>query len=836
MSPMSAKGGRVVHVFIPVFFKAPLGGLQAHVRRQAEMLLAAGHMCTVMCRPGPFSRSLRDLPIRVLETSFEDVAESVALAERAGSYHLVHAHPFRSREVGLEVARRQGIPLVVTFHGAYLDELASYAEDVDLVVAVSTGIRDLLVESQAITADRVVVIPNGVDTDLLKPDRQPGPWRPRVVRGLQDYRPSADDKHILFVSRLDPGKEFMLDLLRETWEETERRRAFCLTWWVAGDGVLRGELEALANDLNQRIGRQLITFLGWQDAAALAELYNQSDLVIGPGRCALEGMACGTPVIAVGHRGYIGPVDSETALQGAYGNFGEFGQGHESYTPGAMFRDIDRIIYDEQILSGLGELSLSLVNAYFRQDDLDRALLRSYEFVRTLTPRSMSRRDERALVARPLSGFSDESAPGELSSAWTYSERADRSIEVAADGGLVVRCTLREGERFYLQSGSGSFASPPAPTEQWRMQARRLHVFSVRVRILEGTPQVTMWVIEYDQTQRLRHAALSLRDGNNRLTVRASHNSSCFRLAFRFAGSGAVALGAPELHEQRAASPIASASPVPLLRSRALPSFHDYAGENLVFVVGPPRSGTTWLLNLLRTHPGVVAATVDNLDARIHDHTTLETNILNDDRPFTDMQIKHRFHRLSLANPDKVIVEKTPVHLLFVDRIRAVFPKAALVLIQRDGRDVVTSLVHMGRDKSARRRRWWARAPDTVEKAATLWRTYAEAAANCVARHFPYIVRYEDLLIDAQGELARLQSALGLSDDSVAQQVEASRDGKNIPIPGIFREGKSGGWRRLFSEDDVETFKRVAGELLIQSGYEADGNWHLAQRNDPTAA
>ena len=812
---------------------APLGGLQAHVRRQAEALLRAGHECTVMCKPGPFARSLGDLPVRVLETSFDELSESVALADRAGRYDLVHAHPFQSREVGLDVARHQRIPFLITFHGAYLDELASYAEEVDLVIAVSAGIRDLLVERGAIAADRVVVIPNGVDTELFKPDRQGGPWTPCLVRGLEGYTPSADDKHILFVSRLDPGKEFMLDLLRETWEEVERRRAFCLIWWVAGDGALRGELEAFGNTLNQRIGRQLITFLGWQDPPALAELYKHCDLAIGPGRCALECMACGTPIIAVGHRGYIGLVDSATALQGVYGNFGELGEAHESYVLGSMFRDIDRVIYDEQALSDLGKLSLSLVNAYFRQDDLDRALLRSYEFARALTPRSAPRKAGQPLVARSLPGFVGDLEPEQLSPTWTYLEGADRSVAVSADGGIVVRCKLRAGERFYLQTGSRSFASPPTPVEQWRMQPKRWYVFSLRVRILEGAPAVTMWVIEYDQTQRLRHATLGLKPGENRLTVRASRNTSCFRLAFRFAGSGAVALGIPQLHEQESPPPIASASPAALLRTRALPSFHDYAGENLVFVLGPPRSGTTWLLNLLRSHPDVVAATVDNLDVRIHDHATLETNIFNDDRPFTDMQVKHRFHRLSLANPEKVIVEKTPVHLLFMDRIRAVFPKAAMVLIQRDGRDTVTSLIHMGRDKSARRQRWWARAPDTVEKAATLWRTYAEAAADCAARHFPYVVRYEDLLIDAQAELARLQSALGLSNDSVAEQVEASRDGKNIPIRGIFREGKSGGWRRLFTEEDVETFKRVAGELLTQSGYETDGNWSLNSGKRP---
>jgi hypothetical protein len=40
-----------------------------------------------------------------------------------------------------------------------------------------------------------------------------------------------------------------------------------------------------------------------------------------------------------------------------------------------------------------------------------------------------------------------------------------------------------------------------------------------------------------------------------------------------------------------------------------------------------------------------------------------------------------------------------------------------------------------------------------------------------------------------------------------------------------FRSGRSGGWRQHFTEKNKETFKAVAGDLLIRLGYEDSNDW-----------
>jgi len=40
-----------------------------------------------------------------------------------------------------------------------------------------------------------------------------------------------------------------------------------------------------------------------------------------------------------------------------------------------------------------------------------------------------------------------------------------------------------------------------------------------------------------------------------------------------------------------------------------------------------------------------------------------------------------------------------------------------------------------------------------------------------------------------------------------------------------FRTGKSGNWKTVFTERQKDLFKEIAGDLLIELGYEKDYNW-----------
>ena len=98
-----------------------------------------------------------------------------------------------------------------------------------------------------------------------------------------------------------------------------------------------------------------------------------------------------------------------------------------------------------------------------------------------------------------------------------------------------------------------------------------------------------------------------------------------------------------------------------------------------------------------------------------------------------------------------------------------------------------------------------------------------------------HLVRYEDLMIDPRktfnGVLSFYQ--IGLSSDLRNEIVESAtsntRAGSNLEERmkrgSTFRSGQTGEWRSHFSAENVTQFKNVAGNLLIELGYETDLNW-----------
>lgn len=240
-----------------------------------------------------------------------------------------------------------------------------------------------------------------------------------------------------------------------------------------------------------------------------------------------------------------------------------------------------------------------------------------------------------------------------------------------------------------------------------------------------------------------------------------------------------------------------------------------YRGKELIFVFGPPRSGTTWVFRLLQAHPAVVAANVDNLRVRTGPGVTLESNAFQPRRRLSNEDLKERFGELAAHHPGMRIVEKTPVHVFYADRIRDVFPDCQLVLLERDGRDVVNSMLHVARDPN----RWWRAVPKSVEDAANMWGSYVDAGIACAAAHHPHIVRFEELAANTEAVLGDLLRHLGLSTDHIRLQIREAAGGRGIPIPGVFREGAVGTWRRDLPGSDIHTIERTVGDHLRRLGY-----------------
>jgi D-inositol-3-phosphate glycosyltransferase len=237
-------------------------------------------------------------------------------------YDLIHSHYWLSGEAALALRRSLGAPVVHMFHtlGALKNRVARGAEErettqrvaierklmdqADAIVAATALDRDQMVEHYGADGGRIAVIPCGVDLARFQPSDM------AEARAALDL-PPPPHRLLLLVGRIEPLKGIE-SLIRAVAMLTERRPAWCdgLTALVVGGG---GEGERAAWNAEQRrldvLRRDLgvadaVRFLGARPQEQLPLLYAATDVVTMPsyyesfGMAALEGLACGRPVIA----------------------------------------------------------------------------------------------------------------------------------------------------------------------------------------------------------------------------------------------------------------------------------------------------------------------------------------------------------------------------------------------------------------------------------------------------------------------------------------------------------------------------------------------------------
>ncbi|MCU1546076.1 MAG: hypothetical protein JWP30_1176 [Homoserinimonas sp.] len=252
----------------------------------------------------------------------DEFGEAVAAltGRNAPRYDIIHAHYWLSGLATLPVAIELGIPFVQSFHtlGAMKNKHRSRGEapepegrlrsesylaaQANAVVAGSRAEVETLIDDVGCPADRVWVIPPGVDVDLFRPDRSDAADRVRKRYGIAAGRPI-----VAMVGRVQPLKD----------QELSIRALSALNWlrgWapalvIAGDSTPGDEpylasLRQLAHDLGVADD---VRFVGAQSREQLADLLSVASITLMPSRSetfglvALESAASGTPVI--GYRG-----------------------------------------------------------------------------------------------------------------------------------------------------------------------------------------------------------------------------------------------------------------------------------------------------------------------------------------------------------------------------------------------------------------------------------------------------------------------------------------------------------------------------------------------------
>jgi len=274
-------------------------GGQAQILGLVRGLATRGHRNLVVAPPGPLADRLRAESLAwhsLVARNDLDLWSAWKLGRllRRERPDIVHLHSGRAHAVGTWAARAAGRPPVVVSRRVDFDvstpasRSLKYGRGVDRFLCISEGVRAVLVRA-GVPAERLRVVPSGIDVERWAQLPEAGPWRRRL--GVADGAPLVGT-----IAALAPHKD-LFNLLAAA----ERLAAVRpdARWVVFGEGELRARLEA---DRRARGLEQRVAFPGFTEdvGAALAALdvFVLSSYLEGLGTSVLDAQAAGVPVVA----------------------------------------------------------------------------------------------------------------------------------------------------------------------------------------------------------------------------------------------------------------------------------------------------------------------------------------------------------------------------------------------------------------------------------------------------------------------------------------------------------------------------------------------------------
>ncbi len=295
-----------------------------------------------------------------------DIAAVLRLASamKRRKCRLVHFHDAHSITVGSAAASLAKVPLRIIsrrvdfqLKSNYFSR-AKYMKHIDAIIAVSEGVKNVLVDG-GINPGIIRVVPDGIDFT---------PYKKAVSSDYlrREISCSPDNFLVGIVAHLadHKGHKYLIQATKLLKEVAPKIKVI-----IVGEGPLKMELNRQVKEINVE---DMVFFLGFRkdvpQILASLDLFVLSSHMEGMGSILMDAMACRLPVVAT----KVGGIP-EVVIQG------ETGLLVPPRRPSALAKSILKLYNDRTLASRLGERGYEVVHQKFSAESMADKIINVYD-------------------------------------------------------------------------------------------------------------------------------------------------------------------------------------------------------------------------------------------------------------------------------------------------------------------------------------------------------------------------------------------------------------------------------------------------------------------------